>query len=102
VNPTETILAIAAVVAAITVIAHFVRKIYFIAKRIEESLGVDAQGRTVTDRLGRIEHQLFPNGGSSLVDKMNRIEADQMVTQGKVEAMERVLESILRKLNKES
>ena len=101
-NPTETILAIAAVVAAITVIAHFVRKIYFIAKRIEESLGVDAQGRTVTDRLGRIEHQLFPNGGSSLVDKMNRIEADQMVTQGKVEAMERVLESILRKLNKES
>jgi hypothetical protein len=102
VNATETILAIAAVVAAITVIAHFVRKIYFIAKRIEESLGVDAQGRTVTDRLGRIEHQLFPNGGSSLVDKMNRIEADQMVTQGKVEAMERVLESILRKLNKES
>jgi len=98
----EPVLGTAAVLAALILIGSFVRKIYCIARRIEESLGVDAQGRTVTDRLGRIEHQLFPNGGSSLVDKMNRIETDQMVTQGKVEAMERVLESILRKLNKES
>ena len=100
-NPTETVLAIAAVVAAVTVIGHFVRKIYFIAKRIEESLGVDRQGRSVTERLERIEHQLFPNGGSSLTDKINRMEAEQMSIQGKVDTMERVLNSILRKLNTE-
>jgi hypothetical protein len=98
----EPLLVGAGIVAALTVIGSFVRKIYCIARRIEESLGKDKQGRTLNDRLERIEHQLFPNGGSSLVDKMNRIEADQLVTQGKVQAMEQVLESILRKLNKES
>jgi len=101
VNPAETILAIAAVLAAVTVIGHFVRKIYIVARRIEDSLGVDSRGRTVTDRLERIEHQLFPNGGTSLVDKMNRIEADQHKMQGRMESMERTLGSILRHLDKE-
>jgi hypothetical protein len=100
-NPAETIVAIAAVLAAVTVIAHFVRKIYVIARRIEQSLGMDAKGRTVTDRLERIEHQLFPNGGTSLVDKMNRIEVDQHKMQGRMESMERTLGSILRHLDKE-
>jgi hypothetical protein len=97
-NPQETLIAVAAVVTAVMVIAHFLRKIYAIAKKIEDSLGVDASGRTVNDRLERIEHQLFPNGGSSLVDKMNRVEADQHKMGGRMDAMERTLDRILTRL----
>ena len=96
-NPTETILGVAAVVAAITVIAHFVRKIYFIAKRIEDSLGVDEKGRTVTDRLERIEHQLFPNGGSSLTDKINQIGHEQKVMKAELDTVKTVLGLIFDK-----
>ena len=99
-NPQETVLAIAAFVAAITVSGHFTRKIYLVAKRIEGAIGVDKDGRTISERLDRVEHQLFPNGGSSLTDKINRMENEQRTLQGKMEAMERILASILRRLSK--
>lgn len=99
-NPQETVLAVAAFVAAITVIGHFTRKIYLVAKRIEGAIGVDESGRTISQRLDRVEHQLFPNGGSSLTDKINRMENEQRTLQGKIEAMERILASILRRLSK--
>jgi hypothetical protein len=37
-------------------------------------LGTDLQGRTISDRLDRVEHQLWENGGSSLADRVNNIE----------------------------
>ena len=95
----EPLLVGAAIVTALTIIGGFVRKIYCIARRIEDSLGKDKQGRTLADRLARIEHQLFPNGGTSLVDKMNRIEADQHTMQGRMQSMERTLNGILRHMN---
>jgi hypothetical protein len=61
-----------------------VYKVYKIAKRIDDALGLDKQGRTVTDRLGRIEHQLFPNGGSSLTDKINQIAFEQRAMKGEL------------------
>jgi hypothetical protein len=97
----EPLLVGAAIVTALTIIGGLIRKIYCIARRIEDSLGVDKQGRTLNDRLARIEHQLFPNGGSSLVDKMNRIEVDQHRLQGRLDSMERSMASIVRGLNKE-
>jgi hypothetical protein len=97
----ETILMAAAVAAAVMVIGTFARKIYKVVNRIDAALGVDRDGRTVSDRLGRVEHQLFPNGGSSLTDKINRMEADQKTLQGQVHAMERILATILRRLDKD-
>lgn len=96
-NPADTILLVAAIVAALTTISVFVVKIYKVAKRIDGALGVDSQGRTISERLGRVEHQLFPNGGSSLTDKINRIEHEQKQLQGKMDTFERILETLLKK-----
>jgi hypothetical protein len=97
----ETIIMVAAIAAAVMVIGTFSRKIYKVVNRIDSALGVDREGRTLSDRLARVEHQLFPNGGSSLTDKINRMEADQKTLQGQVQAMERILATILRRLDKD-
>lgn len=73
----EWILALAAFIIAIGVIWKGMSSIYNIVKRMEDTLGVDEQGRSISERLNRVEHQLFPNGGSSLTDKINRIAFEQ-------------------------
>lgn len=50
---------------------------YTLARKFENLLGKDLQGRTIVDRLERVEHQLYPNGGSSLTDKVDYIRRDQ-------------------------
>lgn len=90
-NPADTVIMAGAVVAALTAIAIFAVKTYKIIKRIDSVLGVDKQGRTISDRLDRVEHHLFPNGGSSLTDKINRIEFDQREMKGQLDAVEGVL-----------
>jgi len=50
---------------------------YALARKFERLLGKDLQGRTIVDRLERVEHQLYPNGGSSLTDKVDYIRRDQ-------------------------
>lgn len=50
---------------------------YATARKFERILGKDNKGRTIADRLDRVEHQLFPNGGSSLADKVNCLSDDQ-------------------------
>lgn len=70
----EVLLAIAATIAAFTVLTGGVISVYRIAKRIDGALGLDEQGRTVSERLERVEHQLWENGGSSLADRVNNIE----------------------------
>ncbi len=50
---------------------------YAVARRFEKLLGKDRQGRTIVDRLERVENQLYPNGGSSIVDKVDYIRRDQ-------------------------
>ena len=73
----EWILALAAFIIAVGIIWRGMSSIYTIVKRMEHTLGVDEQGRTISERLNRVEHQLFPNGGSSLTDKINRIAFEQ-------------------------
>ena len=96
-NPQETVITVAALVTALTAIGYFLRKVYKIAYRIDQALGIDKEGRTISDRLERVEHQLFPNGGSSLTDKINRIEHEQRELKGQMAAFERILNSILRR-----
>ena len=73
----EWLIALAAVLVAVGVVVKFASVMYDAMKRIEAAIGVDENGRTLADRLDRVEHQLFPNGGSSLTDKINRIAFEQ-------------------------
>jgi outer membrane murein-binding lipoprotein Lpp len=91
VQPWEIVLTVGAVTGAFLVIAGAVYRIYKIAKRIDDALGLDRQGRTIADRLSRIEHQLFPNGGSSLTDKINQIAFEQQTLKGEVDSLKEVV-----------
>jgi hypothetical protein len=96
VNFQEQAISIAALIAAVTAIAIFTYRVYKIARRIDDTLGVDKEGRTISDRLQRVEHQLFPNGGTSLSDKITRVESEQRVMQGKLDTVETIVNSLLR------
>lgn len=71
--PTEIIFTVAAVITALGVIFGGVYATFRLVNRISQAIGVDSSGRTLSDRLERVEHQLWENGGSSLADKVNTI-----------------------------
>jgi hypothetical protein len=58
--------------------------VYKISKRLEGAIGTDAKGRTISERLDRVEHQLWENGGTSLADRVNKIEACSIETSTEV------------------
>ena len=95
-NLQEQAISIAALLLAITTISVFTFRVYKIARRIDDTLGTDKEGRTISDRLSRVEYQLFPNGGASLSDKITKIESEQRVMQGKVDAVETIVNTLLR------
>jgi hypothetical protein len=61
------------VVGTVTGVGAFMFSIYKIAKRVDQAIGVDANGKTLSDRMARVEHQLWENGGDSLKDQVNSI-----------------------------
>ena len=63
------------VLGTISIVGSFGYLIYKIARRIEQAVGVDSTGRTLSERVGRIEYQLWENGGESLKDQVNAMEA---------------------------
>lgn len=71
---TELFVAVTAALSGFGVLLTAVIAIFRTARRIGDALGVDEKGRTVADRLDRVEHQLWENGGSSLADRVNNIE----------------------------
>lgn len=70
----DFILYLSAVISAFGVLIGAIYAIYRIADRIGKAVGVDREGRTVSERLERVEYQLWENGGSSLADRVNNIE----------------------------
>lgn len=70
----EPILAAAAIIVALGVIIAALIKVYRVAHRIDAALGVDGDGRTVADRITRIEHQVYANSGSSMFDRVAKTE----------------------------
>jgi hypothetical protein len=65
--------------------------IYKIAKRLEDAIGTDSKGRTISERLDRVEHQLWENGGSSLADRVNTIEEHAIKTSTELEIIKNFL-----------
>jgi hypothetical protein len=70
----DILMAVAATITALGILVGASLAIYRVAKRIGDALGVDHEGRTIADRLDRVEHQLWENGGSSLADRVNNID----------------------------
>ena len=95
----EWIIALGAVLIAIGVIFRFSVTAYRTIARIEATLGTDDKGRTIIDRLDTVEKQVFPNGGSSLADKVKVINDRQVQVETKIETMERMLASFIGSKN---
>lgn len=83
----EWIVGTAAVIVALLVIIKFGYATYKAIHRIDEMLGVDRQGRTLSHRIERLEYQLFPNGGRSLDDRVTQVAFDQKTIEGEVRSI---------------
>jgi hypothetical protein len=93
----DLILMAGAVAGAVIVVFGGVVSIYRLVKRIDNSIGLDQEGRTITDRMGRVEHQLWPNGGSSLADKVNELDRQSRETSGEVKVILNLLQIMVAK-----
>ena len=89
--PQEIILTVAAVITALGIITGAVVATYRLAKRIGDAIGVDDKGRTLSDRLDRVEHQLWPNGGSSLADQVKQIHVESVANTAKLDLIQDLL-----------
>ena len=87
----ELILTTGAIISSLAVVFGAVFAVYRIAKKIDDAIGVDSKGRTLSDRLDRVEHQLWENGGSSLADRVNNIGEHVIKTTAKLEVIEKIL-----------
>ena len=92
---TEILAFVLLVMGVITGASALGYKIYKIAKRVEGSVGIDSQGRTLSDRMSRVEHQLWPNGGDSLADQVYEIETCSRDTAVEVRLIRDLLVSIV-------
>ena len=64
---------------------------YKIASRVEAAIGTDEKGRTVSDRMERVEYQLWENGGESLADRVNEIDKNSRETAVEVRFIKEIL-----------
>ena len=85
-NGTQVWYEIVGITGAISALCVFLYSVYKIAKRIDGSIGVDGEGRTLSDRMDKVEYQLWPNGGQSMADRVNSIDRtnNQMMTEVKI------------------
>ena len=85
-NDTQVWYEIVGITGAISALCIFLYSVYKIAKRIDGSIGVDGEGRTLSDRMHKVEYQLWPNGGQSMADRVNSIDKtnNQMMTEVKI------------------
>lgn len=80
-----------AIVTAIGVIVGGIVAVYRLAHKIQKSIGLDSKGRTISERLDRVEHQLWENGGTSLADRVNTIETHTVKTSAELELIKNFL-----------
>ena len=93
--PQEAIITIAAVMGGIAVIFGGIVSIYRIATRIDQALAVDEEGRTISDRMSRVEHQLWKNGGDSLADEVSETHRIATETATQVQIMKDILLTLI-------
>lgn len=89
--PIDIIFTTAAVITALGVIIGGIVAVYRLARTISNSIGLDEKGRTISDRLDRVEHQLWPNGGSSLADQVHQTSEMAKETSTEVKFIKQIL-----------
>ena len=85
----EIVLSTAAIITAAGIIIGALVAIYRLARRIGDAIGVDKNGRTLAERLDRVEHQLWENGGSSLADRVNSIETHAIKVSAEIDLIKK-------------
>ncbi len=83
--PNEMLFSIAAIITALGVIIGGMIAVYRVAKRVADAIGLDENGRTISERMNKVEHQLWENGGTSLADRVNTIESHVIKMSAEVE-----------------
>lgn len=80
---------------------------YSIARRLDDLIGKDKDGRTVVDRLEKVEYQLWPNNGTSLADKVakvqdcqNEMKQELMEIKGETEVIKSMLSAVIANFKK--
>jgi hypothetical protein len=89
--PQEAVLTLAGIIGGLAVILGGIISIYKIARRIDQALAVDEEGRTISDRMSRVEHQLWKNGGDSLADEVGLTHKIASETAAEVRLMKDIL-----------
>jgi hypothetical protein len=82
---------IAAIVACVTALSGILYSIYRVARRLDSAIGVDSKGRTISERLDRVEHQLWRNGGDSLADHVEEVRMQAKQTTAEIGIMKDLL-----------
>lgn len=90
-SPAEWLFLAAALTTAAGVLLAAGVRTYRILHRIDQALGVDARGRTVADRLAAIEHQVWPNSGESMFDRVRDLERGQVELRAEVRVVRDLL-----------
>lgn len=93
--PQEAILTLAGIIGGLAVIIGGIVSIYKIARRIDQALAVDTDGRTISDRMSRVEHQLWKNGGDSLADEVGETHRIAQETATEVRLMKDILLTLI-------
>lgn len=87
----DPIMSIAAIVGGLAVIFGGLVSIYRIARRVDDAIGKDEKGKTLSERMSKVEYQLWENGGESLADRVNRIERHSEHTATEVSLIKDIL-----------
>lgn len=90
------------VIATITAVSAFMFSIYKIARRVDQAIGVDSQGKTLSERMSRVEHQLWENDGGSLKDQVNDVQKCQTEMNAKMGVIEGLLLAMVEPKPKKS
>jgi hypothetical protein len=93
--PQEAILTVAALMGGLAVIIGGIVSIYRVATRIDQALAIDEEGRTISDRMSRVEHQLWKNGGDSLADEVGETHRIARETATEVRLMKDILLTLI-------
>ncbi len=81
----------AATVGSLLVIIGGIASVYRLIKRVDNVIGKDEHGRTLSDRMSRVEYQLWQNSGDSLRDAVDQVTERQIAMDAKLDIIHEVM-----------
>ena len=90
-SPIEIIYYVTGILTALGAIIAGIVSVSKVIQKITRAVGADKDGKTVSERLERIEHQLWENGGSSLADRVNILALESKETVADLRFIKKIL-----------